>query len=110
MERKLSRRQLLRGAVTAAALIPVVQLGTRPAFANNQVSEDEPMAKALKYVHDIDAHPDITRPDRSGVAGADQYCHNCGLYVGEDEWGPCSIFQNRLVAAEGWCTAWVPRS
>ncbi|TVS19424.1 MAG: High potential iron-sulfur protein [Gammaproteobacteria bacterium] len=110
MERKLSRRSLLRGAATAAALIPVVHLGVRPALADNRVSEDEPMSKALKYVHDIDAHPDIPRPDKAGVAGEDQYCHNCALYIGDDDWGPCTIFQNRLVAAEGWCTAWVPRS
>lgn len=108
MERKLSRRQILRGAVTAAALIPVVHLGTRPAMAQQRVPEDDPMAKALKYVEDADAAEGLSRPDKAGVAGADQYCSNCALYDGEDEWGACSIFQNRLVAGAGWCTAWVP--
>ncbi len=107
MERKFNRRQLLRGAATAAALIPVVSLTGRQAWADNRVSEDEAMAKALKYVHDIDAS-DIPRPDKAGVAGGEQYCDNCSLYAGEGEWAPCAIFQNRLVAAKGWCTAWVP--
>ncbi|MBT7531650.1 MAG: hypothetical protein HN659_11455, partial [Gammaproteobacteria bacterium] len=25
-----------------------------------------------------------------------------------DGWGPCLLFQNRLVAGNGWCTGWVP--
>lgn len=108
MERKLSRRQILRGAMSAAALIPVVHLTTRPAMAQQRVTEEDPMAKALKYVEDADAAEGLSRPDKAGMAGADQYCHNCALYVGEDEWGPCSIFQNRLVAGAGWCSAWVP--
>lgn len=107
MDRKLSRRTLLRGVVSAAALIPVINLSSRPAWAADKVPTDDPMAKSLNYVEDADA-ADIDRPEKAGTPGSEQYCHNCSLYQGSDDWGPCSIFQNRLVAGEGWCTAWAP--
>ena len=48
-------------------------------------------------------------PKRAGDAGATQFCDNCQLYQGGDEWGPCSIFPGKAVAAKGWCNAWVPK-
>lgn len=104
-----SRRRFLHRVIAGVALIPLVHLGSRPAFAAEKVTEDEPTAQALKYVADIDA-ADIQRPDKAGTPGSEQYCHNCGLYQGEEDWGPCTIFQNRLVAGTGWCSAWVPRA
>lgn len=110
MERKLSRRAVLRGAFTAAALIPVVNLSSKQAWASaEKVSEDDPVARALRYVEDVDGS-DIDRPERAGVPGEEQYCYNCSLYIGDDEWGPCTILQNRLVAGKGWCDAWAPRA
>lgn len=113
MDRTLSRRTLLRGVVGGAALIPLVQLSSLPARADQPeiVPEDDPQAQALEYVKDADA-ADIERPERAGVPGEEQYCYNCALYLenGDDDWGPCAILANRLVAARGWCNAWVPRA
>ena len=99
----MNRRNFMRAA-GAAALIPLVQL---PARAADKVPEDDPAAKALKYVEDATA---ATRADKMGVAGADQYCDNCRFYKtgGPEGWGPCQLFQMRLVAAKGWCAGWVP--
>ena len=40
-----------------------------------------------------------------------QFCDNCALYdktaAEGAEWAGCSLFQNRKVAAKGWCNAWV---
>jgi hypothetical protein len=76
-----------------------------PAFAEERLSEDDAQAQALNYRHDA-----------SKVEHADhqegQTCANCQLYTdaSAEEWGPCGAFPGKLVNANGWCTAWVPRS
>ena len=105
----LSRRKLLRGAVAGAALIPLVQLDTRSAYADhheNMVTADDPTAKALQYVEDATT---ANRMDKAGVAAAEQNCASCALYMGEGETAPCTLFQGRYVKGTGWCTAWVPK-
>ena len=97
----LTRRRLLAGLVA----VPAAPLMFMPAMANERLSEDDPQARALNYRHDASAvdHPDY----REG-----QTCANCQLYTDADaaEWGPCAAFPGRLVAAGGWCSAWVPRA
>lgn len=68
------------------------------------VSEDDPIAVSLKYVHDASKSG-----DRSNT---DALCSNCQLYTGDEgsEWGPCSIFPGKSVNANGWCAAWVKKS
>ena len=105
----LSRRKLLRGAVASAALIPLVHVDTRRAFADhheNMVTTDDPTAQALQYVEDATT---ANRMDKAGVAAADQMCSTCALYTGEGETAPCTLFQGRYVKGTGWCTAWVPK-
>jgi hypothetical protein len=45
------------------------------------------------------------RPDKT------QMCSKCMFYTaaGKKE-GKCQIFQNRLVAAKGWCTSWAKKA
>lgn len=111
---RLDRRQFLKFGVQAGG--SVLALTAIPAHLVAQEAErvdpSEPLAQAMGYVHDA-ADVDTSKfPKRAGEAGADQYCYNCALYAGEPdaEWAPCSIFQNRLVAGQGWCNAWVARS
>ncbi len=68
------------------------------ANAQEQVKLDDPTAIALKYVH------------ASKVEG--QYCDNCQYITGEDgkEWRPCGIFPGKVVAAKGWCSAWMKKT
>lgn len=99
----LTRRRLL-GLGAAALAVPAAPLLFRPALADERLSEDDPQAKALNYRHDATTveHADYQEG---------QTCADCQLYTDADaaDWGPCTAFPGRLVAAGGWCTAWVPR-
>ena len=98
-----TRRKFL-AATGGLALIPLI---SRPVMAAEKVPLDDPAAKALKYVED--ASLASGKVDKMGVAGADQLCSNCRFYTApNDGWGPCLLFQSRLVAGIGWCTGWVP--
>ena len=98
-----SRRQVLKLA-GGAALIPLLPV---TAFAADKVPLTDPAAVSLKYVED--ASKAVGRADKMGVEAAKQNCTNCRFYgTDTDGWGPCMLFQNRLVAGAGWCSAWVP--
>jgi len=42
----------------------------------------------------------------------DQKCSNCQLYQAKaaDATGPCAIFAGKLVAGNGWCSAWAKKA
>jgi hypothetical protein len=111
--KQFRRREFLKfglkagGSVIALGAIPITLIAQ-----NDKVSEDEPLAQAMGYVHDATKADVAKYPKRAGEAGAKQFCNNCALYAGSaaDEWAACSIFQNRLVAGPGWCNAWVAKS
>jgi hypothetical protein len=67
------------------------------ANAQEQLQADDPTAKALNYT------------PASTVEGS--RCNNC-MYIqgaeGKDH-RPCALFPNKLVNANGWCSAWVKR-
>ena len=98
----MNRRQFVRSASFAAA-ITAAGLSARNAAANElpRISEDDPMAKSLKYVHDASKADAAQRVDGS-------VCNNCVLYAGsaEDEWAGCSIFPGKAVSGSGWCSVW----
>ncbi len=87
----------------AAAAWAATAFTTRDAAANDlpRISEDDPMAKSLNYVHDAKNADAAKRT-------ADSYCNNCVLYAGtaDDEWAGCSIFPGKAVAGDGWCSVW----
>ena len=72
------------------------------------VSEDDPMAQAMKYTHDAST---VAAGARTNPA-ADQSCANCALVQGADgeAWRPCQIFPGKAVAAAGWCSVWAPKA
>ncbi len=112
---KLSRRRFLGTALAAAALVPVAGRGliaTAHAGELAKVTEDDPTAVALGYVHDATKVDTAKFPKRAGDAGASQFCHNCSLYQAAEgeEWGKCSIFPGKLVKGAGWCNAWVAKA
>lgn len=78
------------------------------ALAAEKLSEDDPLAIAYVYRHD--ASDPVVTSNPAFVAGRN--CANCMLYAGteKDEWAPCSIFQNKLVAGKGWCMVWAPKA
>ncbi len=111
-KRLINRRNFLKlgmgagGSAIALSAIPINLV------AADEVSEEEPLAQAMGYAMDATTVDTTKFPKRAGDAGAKQFCKNCALYAGEadSESAPCSIFQNRLVQASGWCNAWVAKS
>ncbi|MCC5858297.1 MAG: high-potential iron-sulfur protein [Ectothiorhodospiraceae bacterium] len=102
-----SRRHFLKGTALGLATLPLAGTVLRAPSARAdelpRLEEDDPAAQAVDYVHDAaDAadHPDYEEG---------QLCANCQLYTDENgEWGECSVFPGKLVAAQGWCNVWVP--
>ena len=104
----VSRRNFVK-LTAASASLPLLGQVSLPlsAAAAEKVPANDPAALGLKYV---EVATNATRTDKNGTAGSDQLCSNCRFYKNSDtpEWGGCALFQNRLVAAAGWCMAWVP--
>ncbi len=101
-----TRRILLVGAIGAASALAA----SRFAFAQGAVplSESDPQAQALGYKADAAKVDKVKFPKYA----AGQTCSNCQLYQGKpaDATGPCALFPNKLVAAKGWCSAWVKKA
>ncbi len=92
----VNRRDFLK--LTGTGLIGLTLGGVAlRANAQERLSPDDQTAKALQYVHE------------STVEGAN--CANCMYIQGEDgaEWRPCAIFPGKVVAAKGWCSAWMKK-
>jgi hypothetical protein len=102
-----TRRIFLLKSVGAAVALPVAGKSFAQAAAT-KVDPKEPQAAALGYVEDT------TKADAKKFPkwSKDQLCSNCQLYTAKADTkeGPCTLFQNRLVAANGWCSAWVKKA
>ena len=101
------RRRILKLAVSSAAVVPLSSLLVhRQARSGGlpPVSEDDPAAKALAYVHDATQSSDPKRKP-------DQFCKNCNLIRSDSgQWRACQIFPGKGVNENGWCTAWIRKS
>jgi len=102
----LKRRRVLALTAASVVVVPLANLATRgTAMAGElpHLSEDDPTAKALSYVHDAANAPADKRKDGT-------YCKNCNLVKGnEGTWVGCAIFPGKAVNAGGWCAGWVGR-
>ena len=80
-----------------------------PATTNGMphISEDNPQAKSLAYVHEASSIDPAKHPRYK----AGQLCSNCALYQGkaDSEWAGCSIFPGKAVKASGWCSVYAPK-
>ena len=108
-EEVVSRRKLM-GLMAMGLSLSVLGQGSLIATslaAVGRVAETDPTAVALKYV---DVASTAIRTEKMGVAGSEQICGNCRFYEDKEtpEWVGCALFQNRLVAKQGWCLGWVP--
>jgi hypothetical protein len=107
-ERKIARRDVLKGALIGVAAVPVTAILGRAEAAAGPVDPSEPQAKSLGYVTDATKVDPKANPNfKPG-----QSCANC-LQVPKGKEGgaqvPCNIFGGRLVEAKGWCKVWVKR-
>lgn len=98
------RRTFLLHAAGAASTLLLARVADAQAAA---LPETDPQAVALGY------KADATKADKAKFPkyAPGQMCGTCQLYQGKptDATGPCPIFGNRLVAAKGWCSAWVKK-
>jgi hypothetical protein len=100
-----ARRRFLKMTVAGAAALPVCVLTARRLRAQEMLDPSDETAEQLGYVEDaseVDASEWPSYEDG-------QVCSNCNLFGGAegDESGPCEIFGGQLVAAGGWCSAWI---
>jgi hypothetical protein len=99
-----SRRLLLRRIALAASLACVATSRSEHAHAADAplIAEDDPAAKAVKYVADA---------SKAKGAPPGNTCGNCALYQGKyaSKEGPCQIFPGKNVTAAGWCASWAPQ-
>ena len=105
---KIARRQFIQLSAVAAAGCFINPGREAVAGELPQLSEDDPMAKAMKYVHDASKVDPATRNNPA----PEQNCANCALVQGNDgdAWRPCQIFPGKAVAAAGWCSVWAPKA
>lgn len=101
---QISRRRFVQSAGAVAFGAAGLTVGRANADDLAKVDENGPMAKALNYVHDA-------RTVDAAKRASGRYCNNCALYAGgsDDAWAECSIFPGKVVAGEGWCSAWAPK-
>ena len=101
---KITRRRFFRSAGAAVAVATTGFSGVATADDVVRLDENDPTAKALKYVHDAKT---VDTAKRS----SNQYCNNCALFDGnsDDEWAGCSIFPGKAVSGQGWCSVWAPK-
>ncbi|MFT5893675.1 MAG: hypothetical protein ACI8VW_000541 [bacterium] len=96
----IKRRKFVTFLSAGAAVVPLSALITSlPGHAADMplVDVSSAQAKALQYV-------EVTPYEG-------KMCSNCALYSGADdaEMGGCPLFPGASVAADGWCSAYVPK-
>lgn len=100
---KPTRRQFI---IYSAAGLATMSLANQ-AQAQAMLAETDPQAVGLGY------KADAATVDKAKFAKyvAGNNCANCQLYVSKSaEAGTCGIFPGKLVAANGWCNAWVKKA
>ena len=109
-EKNLTRRIFLRNLAVALPAGNVLLSNAARAEDLPHIDETDPMGQSLAYTHDA-ASVDASNP-RTSRYQSGQVCSNCSLVQGDDgaAWRPCQIFPGKLVSANGWCTAWAPKS
>ncbi|GMR16955.1 MAG: hypothetical protein BMS9Abin32_001 [Gammaproteobacteria bacterium] len=105
---KIARRRFIQLSAVAAAGYFVRPGAEAMAQDMPHLTEDDPVAKSMKYTHDASSVDPAARANPA----AEQNCANCALVQGTDgdAWRPCQIFPGKLVNANGWCAVWAPKA
>ena len=109
MQKKISRRSVIKSAIAAGAFIPALGFmdSAAAATALPPLSPADPTAKALGYVDDgsmVDATANPTHKP-------EQKCATCAQFQGKpgDARGGCNIFAGKSVSSGGWCKVWAKK-
>jgi hypothetical protein len=109
MQRKISRRSIVKSGFIAGALLPTFSLvsGHAAAAALPPLDPNDPTAKALGFVNDATKVDSKTYP----TFKAGQKCSTCAQFQGKatDTTAACTIFAGKSVPAGGWCQVWAQK-
>ena len=110
MQRKISRRSIVKSGLIAGALLPAAGLLSRQAAAATlpPLDPNDPTAKALGFVNDATKVDTKTHP----TFKATQKCGNCAQFQGKagDATAACTIFAGKSVPQGGWCQVWAQKT
>jgi len=103
----LSRRRFVQLA-GLSAVGGFAATRTAKAGGHAKVNPEDPQPKALGYVEDAAT----VDKEKFAQYAEGSMCSSCNLYSGGDgkAYGPCGIFPGQEVSANGWCTAYQPKS
>ena len=110
MQRKISRRSIVKGGLIAGAILPVAGLVSRgtAAAALPPLDPSDPTAKALGFFNDASKVDTKAYP----TFKAGQKCSTCAQYQGKasDPTAACTIFPGKSVPQGGWCQVWAQKT
>src|ERR1700679_3722133 len=103
MQKKISRRAIVKSGLIAGAFIPAMSLlaNTAGAAGLPPLDPKDPTAQSLGFVTDatkVDAAANATHKPN-------QKCGTCAQFLGKagDASAGCNIFAGKSVPAGGWC-------
>lgn len=96
----MNRRKFIQLGL-AFGLIPLVDIESHAAPAQQELSEDDPQAKGLNYVKEASKAKGHARYKEGDL------CKNCFFFKPEQGNG-CTLFGMKRVEENGWCAAWAP--
>ena len=109
-EETVSRRRFIGYLAVAAAAPLALRVGNVAAQAKPaalpKLPLTNPQAKALAYTENAAAV-------KHAAFKPGSHCANCALYkgaTGKGAFGPCTLFPQNTVAANGWCSAWAKKA
>jgi hypothetical protein len=109
MDKKFTRRAIVKGGLMAGAMIPALGLVTEGARAADLTPLDpnDPVAKSLGFVNDSTKVDAAANPTHN----ATQKCGTCAQFGGKagDARGPCNVFVGHTVPVGGWCKVWAKK-
>ena len=109
MQRKISRRAIVKGGLIAGTFIPAIGLIANSAVAAGLPPLDpkDPTAQALGFTTDASKVDATANPTFKPT----QKCSTCAQYQGKatDATAGCNIFAGKSVPAGGWCKVWAQK-
>ena len=110
MNKKLTRRFIVKSGLMAGALVPALGLlGTTARAAGlPPLDPSDPTASSLGFVTDATKVSAAANPTYK----AGQKCGVCSQFQGKagDASGGCTIFAGKSVPVGGWCKVWSQKS
>jgi hypothetical protein len=110
MIQKISRRQVIKGALLASAFHTAIGLSA----SNSQPTDLTPLDPDDATARSVGFVTDASRvvPAENPAYKAGSRCELCLQFQGRPgaKAGGCSIFSGHSVPATGWCQAWTARS